>query len=345
MKLSDFNFNLPEKLIAQAPSRPRDHSRLLVIQKKPFHLEHRRFFNIVDYLSAGDVLVLNNSKVIPARLQGRKVTGGVVEIFLVRRLSPTAKRLEQWECLVRGKGLLPGATIIISRLFVATLLVKQDQTWIVSFNIKGASFYSALEKYGQTPLPPYIKSHHKNYKKEYQTVYAADTQRGSVAAPTAGLHFTPRLLQQLQRKGVIIKTITLHVGLGTFLPIRINNFKKHQMHSEWVEVTQNVMQTIKQAKQKNKKVIAVGTTTTRALEAAYQAKQYRSFSDWVDIFIYPPYHFQVIDGLVTNFHLPQSSLLLLVSALVGRQKLLTIYQEAIREKYRFFSFGDAMLIV
>lgn len=345
MPLSDFDYNLPERLIAHTPAKRRDTSRLLVVHKKNNDFEHRRFFDIADYFSKGDVLVLNDSKVIPARLIGKKETGGQVEIFLARRLTTKKNTYERWECLIKGKRLEIGKEIEISSNFKTTLIERLKETWIVEFNQYGKNFYSALERYGKTPLPPYIKSDEKKQKKNYQTVYASEKHRGSVAAPTAGLHFTPALLTKLKKKGVIIKTITLHVGLGTFLPIRVTNYKKHEMHSEWVEVKTDVMKAIQKAHQKKKKVIAVGTTSTRALEAAYKEKKYDTFQGWVNIFIYPSYKFNVIDGLITNFHLPQSTLLLLVSALATRKKILQAYKEAINEEYRFFSFGDAMLIV
>lgn len=345
MPLSDFDYDLPERLIAHAPAKRRDASRLLVVRKKINDFEHRYFFDIVDYFSAGDVLVLNDSKVIPARLLGKKKTGGQVEIFLARRLTTKKDTYERWECLIRGKRLETGIDITMSSTFKATLMEKQKETWVVEFNKHGKSFYAALERHGKTPLPPYIKSDEKQQKKNYQTVYASDKHKGSVAAPTAGLHFTPKLLQKLKQKGVIIKTITLHVGLGTFLPIRVMDYKKHEMHSEWVEVKAEVMKAIQKAHQQKKKVIAVGTSTTRALEAAYKEKKLQSFNGWVNIFIYPPYKFNVINGLVTNFHLPKSTLLLLVSALAGKKRILSAYKAAIKQEYRFFSFGDAMLIV
>lgn len=343
MKLSDFNYYLPEKLIAQVPLTPRDHSRLLVVRRKPYSLEHRHFFNIVDYFSQGDVLILNDSKVIPARLLGRKISGGRVEVFLIHKIKVFSKT-ETWECLIKGKRLKAGDLIIVAPSFQGVIKEKINDVWLVNFNCGGKKFQKALHRFGKTPLPPYIKSSGKTYQQKYQTVYANAHKAGSVAAPTAGLHFTPRLLKKLRQRGVIIKTITLHIGLGTFLPIRVDTIKKHQMHSEWVEVPTETMKAISYAHQHGSKVIAVGTTVTRALEAAYQKNKYRDFSGWVNIFIYPPYRFRVIDGLITNFHLPQSSLLLLVSALVGRKKLLALYEVAIKEQYRFFSFGDAMLI-
>lgn len=344
MKLSDFNYHLPPELIARTPMTPRDHSRLLVVSRQSARLEHRRFFDIVDYLSAGDVLVLNDSKVIPARLAATKVTGGRVEILLARRITKVRARHETWECLVKGKHLRSGEVVTISRTMKATLVEKSKEVWVVQFNLGGTAFYQAVEKYGRTPLPPYIKGVTKNYKREYQTVYAHEQHHGSVAAPTAGLHFTPALLKRLRTRGVIIKTITLHVGLGTFLPIRVVDPRQHEMHNEWAEVSEEVKKTINLAHKEKKKVIAVGTTTVRALEASYRQSRTKSFKDWVNIFIYPPFTFKVIDGLITNFHVPRSTLLMLVAALTGRQRILKAYQAAVQEKYRFFSFGDAMLI-
>lgn len=344
MKLSDFNYHLPESLIAQAPVSPRDQSRLLVLHRTTGRLEHRRFFNIVDYFSKGDVLVVNDSKVIPARLIGKKTTGGKVEIFLSRVISTTNKT-ETWECLIKGKNISPGCEVIFSKNFTAVVQEKVNDVWLVRFNCSSAQFKKALEKYGKTPLPPYIKDLANKYKKKYQTVYANTKHQGSVAAPTAGLHFTPPLLKKLQKKGVKIKNITLHVGLGTFLPVRVSNPKKHHMHSEWVEVKKEVLQEIKSARKRGSKVIAVGTTTVRSLEAAWAVSNNKDFHSWVNIFIYPPYRFKTIDGLITNFHLPESTLLMLVSALTGRQKILKAYSAAVKEKYRFFSFGDAMLII
>lgn len=344
MKLSDFNYQLPENLIAQAPVSPRDCSRLLILHHASGRLEHRRFFNIVDYVTKGDVLVINDSKVIPARLLGNKNTGGKVEIFLSHVVSST-KGGEIWECLIKGKRIKNGTEVIFSSTFKAVVQEKINDVWLVTFNCSGVTFQKALEKYGKVPLPPYIKNVKNKYKQQYQTVYADTKHQGSVAAPTAGLHFTPRLLKKLKKKGVIVKKITLHVGLGTFLPVRVTDIKKHQMHSEWVEVKKEVLKEISDARKRGNKVIAVGTTTVRSLEAAWKVSTSKDFSGFVNIFIFPPYTFKTIDGLITNFHLPESTLLLLVSALAGRQKILKAYKKAVKEKYRFFSFGDAMLIV
>lgn len=360
MKLSDFDYELPADLIASAPAVPRDHSRLLVLDRRHGALTHRRFFNIIDYLKKGDVLVLNNSKVIPARLIGRKTSGGAAELFLSRRAQPALSdykkwRLQRgaeiWECLLKGKRLQAGAEIMFNKNFSARLLEKRDDIWLALFNKKGEQFKTALRRYGQTPLPPYIPARGKDDRKDYQTVYAAESKAGSVAAPTAGLHFTPSLLAALRKKGVIIKYLTLHVGLGTFLPVRVEDPRKHRMHAEWVEVAAATRDAILQAKKKKHRVIAVGTTSARSLEAAFSDCTFfsetsrRSFRGWVDIFIYPPYKFKALDGLVTNFHLPKSTLLMLVSALAGRERIMRAYAEAVHQGYRFYSYGDAMLIM
>lgn len=344
MKLSDYNYQLPEALIAQEPTSPRDNSRLLVLHRATDQIEHRRFFNIIDYFKPGDVLVLNDSRVIPARLYGKKITGGVVEVFLSRMIE-TSSQAEQWLCMLSGKYLRPECEVWFSKNFKAVLKKRVGDFWEVEFNCSGKKLQRALEKYGETPLPPYIKKLKKKHKDQYQTVYSDSDHSGSVAAPTAGLHFTQKLIKQLKKKGVIIQTITLHIGLGTFAPIRVENIKEHQLHSEWIEVKKEVRELIELARSQGNKVYAVGTTTARALEASWSYSMDSDFQGWVNIFIYPPYRFNAIDCLITNFHLPQSSLLMLVSAFVGREKILKAYEEAIKEKYRFFSFGDAMLIL
>lgn len=369
MMVSDFDYDLPSELIAQSPVSPRDHARLVVVDRKNNRLVHRRFFDIIEYFKKGDVLILNDSTVIPARLLGKKTSGGKVEIFLSKpfldssqdekkertgkkkaRLEKGKAKNETWECLIKGKHIRPGSEVIFSPHFKAIVEEKIKEVWRVSFNMNGKKFRDALEKYGQTPLPPYIKTQSKSTRKQYQTVYADKTKNGSVAAPTAGLHFTPGLLRKLKQKGVIIKTVTLHVGLGTFLPIRVTDPKKHRMHSEWVTVDKEVKKEIQNARKRNNKVFAVGTTTARSLEAAFRENKKadffkKDFVDSVDIFLYPPYTFKAIDGLITNFHLPKSTLLMLVSAFAGRKEILRVYKEAVKEKYRFFSFGDAMLIM
>ncbi len=319
LTLKDFDFNLPECLIAQEPVRPRDHSRLLVLDKNTGQIEHKHFYDIVDYLQAGDVLVMNNSKVIRARLQGTKDTGGKVEVFLLRKIAagPCARGdQEVWECMPNKK-------------FKQNLKINFDQDYIgeiiedkkIKFNKPG------ITEVGETPLPPYIKK--KAELEDYQTVYAKE--EGSVAAPTAGLHFTPELLQKLKDKGVRIEEVTLHVGLGTFAPVREEDITKHEMHSEYV---------VSPGIKKTGRIICVGTTSARTIESL----GLEAGSKWTDIFIYPGYKFKHVDCLITNFHLPKSSLMMLVSALAGQENIKHAYKEAIKEKYRFYSFGDAMLI-
>ncbi|KKR14864.1 MAG: Holliday junction ATP-dependent DNA helicase RuvB [Candidatus Falkowbacteria bacterium GW2011_GWA2_39_24] len=326
----------------------RDTSRLLVLHRDSGVLEHKQFFNVLDYLQSGDVLVLNNSKVIPARLLGQKAdTKGKTEVFLSKRQGNQTN--EVWECLLKGKNLNTGSIIKLDQDLIATVMTKQGDVWLVEFNKTGADFMTTIEQIGQTPLPPYIRKQLTDKDKEtYQTVYAADDQKGSVAAPTAGLHFTPELLQKITDKGVRIEYLTLHVGLGTFLPVKTEYLEDHHMHAEWVEVKKETIQKIQEAKASQKKIVAVGTTTCRSLEAVWQEQDnmnaVKDFSAWVDIFIYPGYKFRVVDSLITNFHLPKSTLLMLVSALAGKDKIDRAYQEAIDQEYRFFSYGDAMFI-
>jgi S-adenosylmethionine:tRNA ribosyltransferase-isomerase len=366
MNLADFDYNLPPSLIAQSPQKPRDHSRLLVLDKNSGQITHRKFFDIVDYLQAGDVLVLNSSKVIPARLLGRKETGGELEIFLSKRISNIQNQendrgKEIWECLIKGKvraGMLIDFDNDLRAIILSGNNDGANQLWQVEFNKTDHEFMTAVAQIGQVPLPPYIKKELTEQDREdYQTIYADDNHKGSVAAPTAGFHFTNELLQQLIAKGVIIQYLTLHVGLGTFLPVKTNDITEHKMHAEWVEIKKEVIETINQAKQNHKKIIAVGTTSCRSLEAAWQTKQGKNqtgkdlinenkdFNAWVDIFIYPGYEFKVVDALITNFHLPKSTLIMLVSALAGKEYVSAAYQIAVEQKYRFYSYGDAMLIV
>jgi S-adenosylmethionine:tRNA ribosyltransferase-isomerase len=428
-KLSDFDFNLPDELIATHPAEPRDSSRLLVLDKKTGVIEHKHFYDIIDYLCSGDILVLNNSKVIPARLMAiKKETGGKVEVLLHKKLSANI-----WQCLLGGKvkeGLIllfrPSAfcTSVVTPLslqegsfakgkrsfdmarddkrkakreclesagaplgMTAVILKNNhDGTWDLQFNKSGAALMKAIEKIGEVPLPPYIVNQRKhchceeelcddeanprraeearllpsgqrlglkaeisrNDKSDYQTVFADDKKVGSVAAPTAGLHFTPELLKKIKNKGVKILEITLYVGMGTFAPVKVEDFTKHKMHAEWVEIDQL---TIRQIREKREgRVIAVGTTSARSLEALSQSANFKvrsakgDFKAWVDIFIYPGYKFKIIDALITNFHLPKSTLLMLVSALAGKKNIDKAYREAIKKKYRFYSYGDAMFI-
>ena len=361
MKLSEFDYNLPDELIAQSPLEPRDHSRLLVINKNNRDISHHTFYEIINYLKSGDVLVVNNSKVFPARLFGKRAdTGGSVEILLNKNISGSV-----WEAV--GKNLKPSSDIVFNGTELkAAVLDKKGKVSRIDFNFAGDKFFSEIEKIGHTPLPPYIKKNDTNKDKvDYQTVYAKPV--GSAAAPTAGLHFTRDLLNQLGEKGVEIVAVTLHVGLGTFAPVESENIEEHQIHSEYYSVTPDVIKKIIQAKKEKRRVIAVGTTSTRVLETIFDKcchsdglqqategsqktetlrfdQDNMTISGWTKIFIYPGYKFKCIDGLITNFHLPKSSLLMLVSALAGKEKIDYAYAEAIKNKYRFFSYGDAMLI-
>lgn len=342
MKLSDFDFKLDERLIAQKPAKPRDAARLLVVKKTTTDFTDKFFYNITDYLKAGDLLIINDSKVIPARLIGKKETNGKVEVLLLNNLEKSS-----WEVI--GKNIpLVGQKIIFFKSFYATVIKKDSDSIVLNFNCQGSIFWKHLNRYGQVPLPPYIKSASKKLDSErYQTVYADKRDHGSVAAPTAGLHFTPRLLKALKQKGIKIVKITLHVGLGTFRPITTDNILDHKMHSEWISVGPVAIKNILEAKKKHKKIIAVGTTSVRAIESAMSKKDVKKngYTGLTNIFIYPPYKFKAIDGLITNFHLPKSTLLLLVSALAGKTTIKKAYQEAINKKYRFYSYGDAMLIL
>ncbi len=357
-KLSDFNFNLPEELIATEPAQPRDHSRLLVLDKKIGEIEHKHFYDIVDYLNDGDVLVLNNSKVIPARLMARKAdTGGRIEILLHKKASDNI-----WQCLIGGK-VKENSKLLLLSLEAEVLKNNNDGTWDVKFDKSGTELMKAIEKLGEMPLPPYIVkqrerkktlpgSEHRtiplqegNDKDSYQTVYADDKKSGSVAAPTAGLHFTPELLEKIKNKGVKILEITLYVGMGTFAPVKTENILEHKMHAEWVEIDQSTISNLQSAIENKKRIIAVGTTSARSLESCWSnLPKDEDFKSWVDIFITPGYKFKIVDAMITNFHLPKSTLLMLVSALAGKENIDKAYQEAIKEKYRFYSYGDAMFI-
>ena len=338
MKLSDFMYDLPEERIAQTPVEPRDHSRLMVLHRDTGAIEHRHFYDIVDYLNPGDCLVINETKVIPARLYGWRPTGGACEVLLLKQLGP-----KRWETLVRpGKKLRPGAEVIFGdgRLKGRVLESTDAGGRIVEFECEG-SFEAALDALGEMPLPPYI--HEKLEDRDrYQTVYAK--QDGSAAAPTAGLHFTPELLEKIRDKGVDIVPVLLHVGLGTFRPVKAENIEEHQMHSEYFEVTEDAARRVNAARDRGGRVIAVGTTSVRTLESAAQDGRLAARRGDTSIFIRPGYRFQLVDALITNFHLPGSTLIMLVSALYDREKILAAYEEAVREEYRFFSFGDAMFI-
>lgn len=337
MKLSDFDYHLPKELIAQTPIKPRDHCRLLVVKNdKKLTLEHRHFYDLIDYLKVGDVLVLNQTKVFPCRLIGKKPTGGKIEIFLLKQLKG-----QTWEVLATGGNKALSQTIVFSKELSGQLIKKvTEKTWQFKFNQPVSKIMSLVAKIGQTPTPPYIKQLAK--LPDYQTVFARNS--GSVAAPTAGLHFTKKLLAALKKKGVQIEFVTLHVGLGTFQEVTTNDITKHRLHSEWVEVDKKTTQRINVAKKQNRRIIAVGTTSLRLLEAMSVNGQLQAGKQWVNIFIYPGYKFKLVNGLITNFHLPKSSLIMLVAALVGVKNMQKIYQTAIGEKYRFYSLGDAMLI-
>ena len=339
MKLSDFMYDLPEARIAQTPVEPRDHSRLMVIHRDTGEIEHRHFYDIIDYLNPGDCLVVNETRVIPARLYGERPTGGACEVLLLKQLGP-----KRWETLVRpGKKLKPGAEVIFGdgRLRCRVMESTEAGGRIVEFECEG-SFEAALDALGEMPLPPYI--HEKLADRDrYQTVYAR--QDGSAAAPTAGLHFTPGLMDRIRQKGVDIVPVLLHVGLGTFRPVKAENIEEHEMHSEYFEVTQEAADRVNAARARGGRIIAVGTTSVRTLESAAEGGRLVPKRGDTSIFIKPGYRFQLVDALITNFHLPGSTLLMLVSALYDRERILAAYREAVQQEYRFFSFGDAMLIL
>ncbi len=341
MNLHDFYYELPRELIAQDPLEDRSSSRLMVLDRETGKTEHHIFTDILDYLNPGDCLVVNNTKVIPARLIGSKVgTDAKVEVLLLKREAD-----DVWETLVKpGKKLKPGAKVSFGEgLLTGEILeVVEDGNRKIRFTYEGI-FEEILDQLGQMPLPPYI-THQLKDKTRYQTVYAKHD--GSAAAPTAGLHFTPELLQKIQHQGVQIAHVTLHVGLGTFRPVKVENILDHHMHSEYYMVEEDQARLINETKARGGRVIAVGTTSLRTLESATGPDGILTAgSGWTDIFIYPGYSFRMIDALLTNFHLPESTLFMLVSALAGRETILEAYAEAVREKYRFFSFGDAMLII
>lgn len=340
MDVKDFDYYLPEELIAQDPLEDRSSSRLMVLDKKTGEIQHKIFKDILDYLKPGDCLVLNNTKVIPARLFGVKEgTQAKIEILLLKR-----KENDIWETLVKpGKKAKPGTKIIFGDgLLVGEVIdVIEDGNRLIQFSYEGI-FEEILDQLGQMPLPPYI-THTLKDKNRYQTVYAK--YDGSAAAPTAGLHFTKELLEKVKAKGVDIAEVTLHVGLGTFRPVKVENVLDHHMHSEFYMVSAEAAEKINATKDRGGRVISVGTTSTRTLEsAADENGRLKECSGWTEIFIYPGYKFKLIDCLITNFHLPQSTLVMLVSALAGREHVLAAYEEAVKEKYRFFSFGDAMFI-
>ena len=340
MKRQDFYYDLPQELIAQDPLEDRSSSRLLVLDKKTGETQHHTFREIVNYLNSGDCLVINDTKVIPARLIGAKEeTGAKIEVLLLKR-----KQNDVWETLVKpGRKAKPGTRISFGDglLKGEVIDVVDEGNRLIRFEYDGI-FEEILDQLGQMPLPPYI-THQLKDKDRYNTVYAA--HEGSAAAPTAGLHFTPELLEEIGRKGVDIARVTLHVGLGTFRPVKVDDVENHHMHSEFYMIDEEAAEKINGAKARGGRVICVGTTSCRTIEsAADENGRLKACSGWTEIFIYPGYTFKVLDGLITNFHLPESTLIMLVSALAGREHILEAYQEAVEKKYRFFSFGDAMFI-
>ena len=340
MKKSDFWYDLPESLIAQTPVEPRDHSRLMHLSRQDGSIAHLHFYNLLDLLRPGDCLIVNDSRVLPARLYGYKSTGARIEMLLLEQKGP-----DTWEVLVKpGKKALPGTTVHFGDglLQAQILQVLDGGNRLVRFSYQG-NFYEILEQIGQMPLPHYITAKLED-KERYQTVYSHEL--GSAAAPTAGLHFTRDMMKRLEEKGVRIGYVTLHVGLGTFRPVKVDEITEHKMHSEHYRLPEETAQLIRQTKESGGRVIAVGTTSTRTLESV--AAKYGSVvadEGYTDIFIYPGYSFRVLDGLITNFHLPESTLIMLVSAFAGYENTMHAYQTAVQEKYRFYSFGDAMLIL
>jgi len=336
MKLKEFNYFLPQELIAQKPVRPRDHSRLMVLNRKNHAIIHDSFYNLDKYLKPNDILVANNSKVIPARLFGKKTTGGKIEILL---LKPLGNNL--WEIILKGKGQQNKEIKFSKKLFGVLKQQVSNQTWEIEFNLNDNALLNQIYKLGHAPTPPYIKR--ASNLQEYQTIYAQTP--GSAAAPTAGFHFTKKLIKKLKRQNIDFEFITLHVGLGTFQPVRTKNIEEHQIHTEWGEITQQTAKKLNHAKKKKQRIITIGTTTTRILEAFTLDNVLIPGEKWINTFIYPGYEFKFINGLITNFHLPKSSLLMLVCAFAEKNFILQAYKQAIKEKYRFYSFGDAMLII
>ncbi len=340
MKTHDFWYDLPEELIAQTPLEKRDSSRLLKLDRATGQVEHHYFYNIIDYLKPGDCLVMNDSRVLPARLLGHRPTGGAVELLLLRDLGD-----KKWECLCKpGRKMQAGSQVIFGNgeLTATVAEVKDDGNRVVEFSYEGI-FLEVLERLGKMPLPPYIKEELRDQER-YQTVYSRSV--GSAAAPTAGLHFTNDLLRQIREKGVKTAFVTLHVGLGTFRPVKAEDIHDHHMHSELCMMSQETAELLNETKKSGGRVICVGTTSCRTLESLVNEDgTFDAKSKWTEIFIYPGYTFKAMDGLITNFHLPESTLVMLVSAFAGRENVLAAYEEAVKEHYRFFSFGDAMCIL
>ena len=339
MKTQDFYYDLPEELIAQTPLEQRDSSRLLVLDRNTGELQHRRFYDIIDFLQPGDCLVLNNSRVLPARLIGHRPTGGAVEVLLLRDLGD-----KKWECLCKpGRKMQVGSQVIFGNgeLTAEVTEIREDGNRVVEFHYEGI-FLEVLERLGKMPLPPYIKAELADQER-YQTVYSKEV--GSAAAPTAGLHFTKELLEKVREKGVNTAFVTLHVGLGTFRPVKAEEITDHHMHSELCMISRETAGILNGTKRNGGRIVCVGTTSCRTLESLVNEDgTFCGASKWTEIFIYPGYKFKAMDALITNFHLPESTLVMLVSAFAGRQQVLHAYEEAVKERYRFFSFGDAMFI-
>ncbi len=334
MKLSDFDYELPEELIAKYPVVPRHAARLMVLNRKDKSIKHDTFINLPNYLEEGDLLVFNNTKVLPARLYGRKPTGGKVEIVLTDYIKP-----DEWKALVGGKKIRPGLIVEIAPDFHIEILEHIEGG---TFRVKllGDEPLKLLDKYGHIPIPPYLKREEEPIDREYyQTIFAKE--KGAVAAPTASLHFSEELMEKLKEKGINFAFITLHVSYGTFKPVKSENIEEHRVDPEYVKIPKETVQKIKETKERGKKVVAVGTTVVRALETS----PYEPFEGWTELYIYPGYKFKVVDAMITNFHLPRSSLLILVSAFAGREFILKAYREAVQKRYRFYSYGDGMLIL
>ncbi len=340
MNTHDFWYNLPEELIAQTPLQQRDTSRLMVLERATGNLSHRHFYDVIEYLQPGDCLVMNDSRVLPARLLGHRPTGGAVEILLLRDLGG-----KKWECLCKpGRKMQVGSEVVFGNgeLTAVVREVQEDGNRVVEFSYDGI-FLEVLERLGKMPLPPYIKAELSDHER-YQTVYSREV--GSAAAPTAGLHFTPELLDAIRAKGVKTAFVTLHVGLGTFRPVKVDNVESHRMHSELCMMGEETARILNETKANGGRIICVGTTSCRTLESLVNPDgSFAPASKWTDIFIYPGYEFKAMQGLITNFHLPESTLVMLVSAFAGKEHVLFAYEKAVEEKYRFFSFGDAMLIL
>ena len=339
MKTQDFWYDLPEHLIAQTPLQQRDASRLMVLDRETGNVKHRHFFDIIEYLQPGDCLVMNNSRVLPARLLGHRPTGGAIEVLLLRDLGD-----KKWECLVKpGRKMQIGQQVIFGNgeLSATVTAIQEDGNRVVEFDYQGI-FLEVLEQLGKMPLPPYIKAELKDQER-YQTVYSKEV--GSAAAPTAGLHFTNELLDAIRKKGIQTAFVTLHVGLGTFRPVKVDDVTSHHMHSELCMMSDETAAILNETKRTGGRIVCVGTTSCRTLESLVNADgTFEAKSKWTDIFIYPGYSFKAMDALITNFHLPESTLVMLVSAFAGKENVLNAYKQAVEQEYRFFSFGDAMYI-